>query len=179
MRIGRACVAAGLALAVLCGAPGRASGERYVYQLMAGAGVAAVVTPGAAALPAASFFSKHVYGLTDRLNLASPSFLEMDGRGGVAVSGGTGLEVVLLATNHWRVAMGGGLALRVPFDATVEPAVVGPLQGGAYGAAGARWLFAWGVGLALELHGGIFAGIDGTVGPFVGQAALALYSEWW
>jgi hypothetical protein len=160
-------------LAALVAAAGTARAEERVYTGLVGGGMTLQLDSDAVSF-APNLLFKSVYGFTDRLNWDGPLLIDLGDRS--AITGGTGLEYVYHGTNHWRLNVGAGGMLRLPFDPS------GTLRAGPYAETAVRWLVWWGVGFSLELHVAYSVEIGhptGNPGELDITPGLAMYQEFW
>jgi hypothetical protein len=163
--------ALGSLVLVTCCASRAAYAEEGVYSAYAGGGTAIALDPSATVR--GSVIAQSVYGFTDAFNIEAPLLVEAGKEH--AVSLGSGMEYVFHHTNHWRVNVGTGVMMRIPFDPATRVGA-GPFAEGAV-----RWLYAWGLGLSLGVHVAFpFELTDGarSQGALI-YPTLSAYQEFW
>lgn len=154
-------------------APATARGQAKVYTAFAGGGAALQFDP--AATVGGSVILESVYGITRGINWEAPALLAIGKT--TALSLGTGIEFVYYQTNHWRLNLGAGVAIHAPLDGTL----VNHIGTGPFVESAVRWLFTWGVGLALGVHVLYLIEVSGPDHPqrLELYPTLALYQDFW
>lgn len=162
---------AGLFALAILALPASARAEEGVYAAFLGASASAHLSPETTPSVRAAVLLQSVLGLTDAVNWQGPATVDFRA-GAVALTLGSGLEYVLHQSNHWQLAVAAGVAARLP----VRPGFAFGL--GPYLGFGARWLFAWGLGAALELKATYPFALSGEVpNEAVVHPSLCLFTE--